>query len=217
MIYINEKMVKDGCFGSWSWDIPKKLVTFTPDWFLSLGYPVPKNLTQNIDYWESLIHPDDKSFVMELLDRHFDNKTFIFHSVYRLLQKSGLYLPNLDVGMVLVRNSSGDPLKMNGVNVDLSKTKFTQKELEDSTNLYNLNKCTPKEVEICELIKKGYNRNDIATCLFISPNTVKTHLSHIYPKFNIESWNQLLSILYKNSLIEIVLPEEKNIEDQIYY
>ena len=119
--------------------------------------------------------------------------------------------------MVLVRNSSGDPLKMNGVNVDLSKTKFTQKELEDSTNLYNLKKCTPKEVEICEYIKKGYNRNDIATCLFISPNTVKTHLSNIYQKFNVDSWNQLLSILYKNSLIEIILPEEKNIEEQIYY
>mgnify|MGYP002039656337 CR=1 FL=1 len=51
---------------------------------------------------------------------------------------------------------------MNGVNVDLSKTKFTQKELEDSTNLYNLKKCTPKEVEICELIKKGFSRAEIA-------------------------------------------------------
>ena len=88
---------------------------------------------------------------------------------------------------------------MNVVNVDLSKTKFTQKELEDSTNLYNLKKCTPKEVEICELIKKGNNRTDIANFLFISPNTVKTHLSHIYQKFNVDSWNQLLSILYKNS------------------
>ena len=112
--------------------IPFKIACdlISPDWFLSLGYDIPKSLAQSIDYWETLIHPEDKSYVMELLDRHFARKTFIFQSVYRLLQKSGLYQPNLDVGMVLVRNSSGDPLKMNGVNVDLSKTKFTQKNLE---------------------------------------------------------------------------------------
>jgi hypothetical protein len=54
MIYVNSEID----FGSW--DIPNKQVTFSPNWLLSLGYPVPNNLNQGIDTWEGLIHPDDK-------------------------------------------------------------------------------------------------------------------------------------------------------------
>ena len=151
MIYVNSDIE----FGSWSWDIPNKQVTFSPNWFLSLGYPVPKNLNQGIDTWEKLIHPDDKNRVNQLLNRHLDNKTFFYQCVNRLKMKSGTYRENLDVGIVIIRNSIGEPLKMTGVDIDLSLTSFSQKELEDNTNQYKINQLTLKEIEVCEFIKKG--------------------------------------------------------------
>jgi DNA-binding CsgD family transcriptional regulator len=202
LIYVNSDIE----FGSWSWDIPNKQVTFSPNWFLSLGYPVPSNLNQGIDTWERLIHPDDKNRVDQLLNRHLDGKTFIYQCVNRLRMKSGLYRENLDCGIVIVRNSIGEPLKMTGVDIDLSKTSFSQKSLEDSTNKYNISQLTPKEIEVCEFIKKGLNDVEISEKLSISPNTVKTHVRNICKKIGVSSRTKLLATLYRNDLVEIVLP-----------
>ena len=202
MIFVNSDIE----FGSWSWNIPNKQVTFSPNWFLSLGYPVPSNLNQGIDTWERLIHPDDKNRVDQLLNRHLDGITFIYQCVNRLRMKSGLYRENLDVGIVIVRNSIGEPLKMTGVDIDLSKTSFSQKHLEDNTNQYNINKLTLKEIEVCEFIKKGLNDIEIAGKLSIRPNTVKTHLRNICKKIGVAGRVKLLAALYKNDLVEIVLP-----------
>ena len=202
MIYVNSDIE----FGSWSWDIPNKQVTFSPNWFISLGYPVPSNLNQGIDTWERLIHPDDKNRVDQLLNRHLDGKTFIYQCVNRLRMKSGLYRENLDVGIVIVRNSIGEPLKMTGVDIDLSKTSFSQQQLEDNTNQYKISQLTLKEIEVCEFIKKGLNDVEISEKLSISPNTVKTHLRNICNKFSISGRIKLLAALYKNDLVEIDLP-----------
>ena len=202
MIYVNSDIE----FGSWSWDISNKQVTFSPNWFISLGYPVPSNLNQGIDTWERLIHPDDKNRVDQLLNRHLDGKTFIYQCVNRLRMKSGLYRENLDVGIVIVRNSIGKPLKMTGVDIDLSKTNFSQKQLEDNTNQYKISQLTPKEIVVCEFIKKGLNDVEISEKLSISPNTVKTHLRNICKKIDVSSRTKLLAALYRNDLVEIVLP-----------
>tara|TARA_Y100001960_G_C13943220_1_gene480092 strand:+ start:182 stop:418 length:237 start_codon:yes stop_codon:yes gene_type:complete len=76
MIFINEGVD----FGSWSWDIPKKMVMFSPNWFKSLGCPIPQNLNQDIATWEKLIHPDDKNLVMKFLNMHYGEQN-IFLSV----------------------------------------------------------------------------------------------------------------------------------------
>ena len=203
MIYVNSEID----FGSWSWDIPNKQVTFSPNWFLSLGYPVPKNLNQGIDTWEKLIHPDDKNRVNQLLNRYLDGKTFIYQCVNRLKMKSGTYRENLDVGIVIIRNSIGAPLKMTGVDIDLSMTSFSQKKLEDNTNQYKINQLTLKEIEVCEFFKKGLNDIEVSEKLSISPNTTKTHLRNICKKIGVSGRVKLLAALYKNDLVEIVLPD----------
>ena len=202
MIYVNDNVE----FGSWSWNIPKKEVTFSPNWFKSLGYPVPKHLNQSIEIWENLVHPDDKDHVMQSVKKHLDGGTFFYQCVNRLLMNSGEFRENLDAGIVIVRNNSGDPLQMIGVDIDLSKTKYCKKDFEDNTNKYNLNKLTKKEIEICEFIKKGYRRSEIGELLGISPNTVKTHEKNIFKKFEVSGRSKLMSALFKNELVEIILP-----------
>ena len=202
VIYVNA----DIDYGTWSWDIPNKQVTFSPNWFSSLGYSVPQNLSQSIETWEKLIHPDDKDHVNQLLTRHLDGKTFIYQCVNRLLMKSGVYRANLDVGIVIIRNSFGEPLRMTGVDIDLSKTKFSQQELENNTNQYKINKLTSKQVEVCELVKKGLNDLELGDALSISPHTVKTHIKNICKKFGETGRVKLLAALYKNDLVEIILP-----------
>lgn len=44
---------------------------------------------------------------------------------------------------------------------------------------------TPREVEILRLAASGIPVDEIAARLFVSPNTVKTHLTHVYAKLGV--------------------------------
>jgi len=43
---------------------------------------------------------------------------------------------------------------------------------------------TPRELEILELIARGFSNREIAEKLFVSENTVKTHSSRLFDKLN---------------------------------
>lgn len=59
---------------------------------------------------------------------------------------------------------------------------------------------TPREIDITELVAKGKNNAEIAEEINISENTVKTHLSNIYKKLNIN---------YRTELINYILSSQK--------
>lgn len=46
---------------------------------------------------------------------------------------------------------------------------------------------TPREHEVLELIAKGVSNGEIAKELYISPKTVRNHITHIFSKLNIDS------------------------------
>ena len=56
-----------------------------------------------------------------------------------------------------------------------------------------------REHEILELISQGRKNKEIATQLFMSEQTVKAHVSHIFKKFNVSSRTQLVSHLMNAS------------------
>ena len=47
-----------------------------------------------------------------------------------------------------------------------------------------------REYEILELLVDGHSNREIADRLFVSPNTVKTHLAHIYEKLGVSRRGQ---------------------------
>ena len=49
---------------------------------------------------------------------------------------------------------------------------------------------TNREIEVLEMLGKGLSNNDIAQRLFISPETVKRHLSTIYSKLDVKNRHQ---------------------------
>ncbi|PIF01612.1 MAG: hypothetical protein CR994_00455 [Maribacter sp.] len=44
-----------------------------------------------------------------------------------------------------------------------------------------------REIDVLRLISKGYNNDEIAEELFVSKNTVKTHIQHIYTKLDVKN------------------------------
>lgn len=71
--------------------------------------------------------------------------------------------------------------------------------LNKTKTFYNL---TERELEIVNLIKEGFSNKDISTKLYLSNNTVKTHVNNIFKKLNVNNRTSLLnkiSLLNKNS------------------
>lgn len=48
-------------------------------------------------------------------------------------------------------------------------------------------KLTVKEIETLEYMKKGYSNKEIAGYLQVTPNTISTHVKHIYSKLSVHS------------------------------
>ena len=64
---------------------------------------------------------------------------------------------------------------------------------------------TGRQIGILQMLIKGLSNKDIASCLFISENTVKFHLKTIYTKLNVSNRTEASNIASKMGLI----PEQK--------
>jgi NarL family two-component system response regulator LiaR len=66
-----------------------------------------------------------------------------------------------------------------------------------------LDELTVREKDVLRLVAKGNNNREIAQELFISEKTVKTHISNILGKLNLEQRTQLVIYALKNRLVDI--------------
>jgi LuxR family transcriptional regulator, positive regulator of biofilm formation len=57
-----------------------------------------------------------------------------------------------------------------------------------------------KESRIIELVAEGYKNKEIASMLFLSEQTIKSHLGRIFKKMNITNRSQLVSLVIKNKI-----------------
>lgn len=62
-----------------------------------------------------------------------------------------------------------------------------------------LDPLTAREEEVLKLILDGKSNREIAEILFISENTVKTHIRNIFSKYDVNSRAKLISTLLKDA------------------
>lgn len=58
------------------------------------------------------------------------------------------------------------------------------------------------EKRVARLICNGYSNDKISNEMYISPNTVRSHLRHIYKKLNINSRHELMNYCQSNNLFQ---------------
>lgn len=63
----------------------------------------------------------------------------------------------------------------------------------DKINAHLVEPITTREMEVINLIYQGKRNSEIASELFISVNTIKSHLLRLYSKFNVNSRTELLA------------------------
>ena len=89
------------------------------------------------------------------------------------------------------------------------KTVVVEKEIIISKNLhFNLNqteldarKISKRELEVLELMAEGLSNQEIASRLFVSLNTIKTHSSNLFEKLEVKRRTQAVEMGKKLQLI----------------
>ena len=76
---------------------------------------------------------------------------------------------------------------------------ITAQQQEDKINHYQLSQC---EVQILGVYAQDYQRKEIGTQLFISENTVKTHLKSLFIKLDVKNRTEAITKAREMGLIE---------------
>ena len=122
--------------GLWDWNIETGHVYFSERWCNMLGYEVSE-VEPNVSSWEELVHPDDLSFVEEVLNMHLENQIPLYQTEHRVKTKTGEWKWILDTGKVTNRDISGKPLRAAGTHIDISERKYIEElvKVEHDLNL----------------------------------------------------------------------------------
>ncbi|MHB1042223.1 MAG: histidine kinase dimerization/phosphoacceptor domain -containing protein [Eubacteriales bacterium] len=116
--------------GLWDWNIKTGEAYFSPRWKSMLGYEEDE-ITNRIEEWKKLVHPDDIGRVMEDIATHLAGLTPYYRNEHRLLHKDGSYRWILVRG-IAVRDDNGEHYRAAGSHTDITERKKVEDQIKAS-------------------------------------------------------------------------------------
>jgi PAS domain S-box-containing protein len=121
--------------GYWDWDMKNNTAYLSPRFKKMFGYE-DHELPNTPESWQSLIFPEDLPGVLDLFERHVKSGGRIpYYNQVRYRHKDGSTIWVICAGRVVEWDEKGDPLRMVGCHVDITKLKNTEQELLESREI----------------------------------------------------------------------------------
>jgi PAS domain S-box-containing protein len=120
----------------WEMDVESGAVTFHENKADMLGFS-PAEFDHYEDF-TALVHPEDHERAMEAMRRHLQGDAEKYDVEYRIRDADGDYRWFHDVGGVTKRNVDGDPLKVTGVVIDITRRKQVEEDLRRKNDQFSL-------------------------------------------------------------------------------
>lgn len=111
--------VSGSSLGLWDWNIATGETFFDSQWKAMLGY-AETEIENNIQSWESLLHPEDKPKVMELLKTYWEGRTDLYEVEFRMLNQAGNWQWIMALGKVVEYDEWGEALRMTGIHQNIN-------------------------------------------------------------------------------------------------
>ncbi|TVQ74590.1 MAG: sensor domain-containing diguanylate cyclase, partial [Chromatiaceae bacterium] len=121
--------------GLWDWDMISGQVYYAPRWARMLGHESAE-LEPVLRSREERIHPDDRMRVHATLNAHLRDETSLFEAEYRMRHRDGHHVWVHDRGQVIERTSSGKPIRLIGIQEDISDRKRVEHSLHEERQLF---------------------------------------------------------------------------------
>ncbi|MBZ9848890.1 EAL domain-containing protein [Mesorhizobium sp. CA14] len=115
--------------GLWDWNLATGDCYYSPTWWRMLGY-AEGELADSSDLWLKLTHPDDRERALASGDRHIAGHTESIETELRLKHRDGHWVWVLDRGGIVERDAEGKPLRLMGVQTDITRQKEAEAALE---------------------------------------------------------------------------------------
>ena len=192
-----------------------------------LGYDIPEILEGGPQVLFQQLHPEDSQ---ELMSHTFKKMMEFYHDIpveerkkircsydYRLKRADGKYLRLLQQTLVVDIDSEGKPLVDIGIvsditeykkenKITLSLSKYDQEigfvtYNEEVVSSNQKDRVSERELQILQLLMKGYSSKKIADQLNISVNTVRNHRQNLLEKTQTKNIAELITFALSNSLI----------------
>jgi|GEM_PF-990049 len=87
------------------------------------------------------------------------------------------------------------------LNITLTENESSVTQNEKTSLFTDFNNLTSREIEVLRFLAMGYTNKMIASKLYISPNTVKTHVSQIITKLGVKSRTEAALVALNSNLI----------------
>jgi DNA-binding NarL/FixJ family response regulator len=97
--------------------------------------------------------------------------------------------------------AAGESLLAPSVTRRLIEAYLSQPDHHTTPAPQGLDELSPRELEVLSLVANGRNNREIADVLYLSPLTVKTHVSRILTKLHARNRVQLVVIAYQAGLV----------------
>ncbi len=117
--------------GIWDYNYKTGEVYRSPRWAEIIGYDI-KEIRNEISEWKDRVHPQDRQYVEEEMQKHFRGEIDSYVTEHRLLCKDGSYKWVLDRGKVIRRAEDGSPIRIVGTKTDITKRKKAEEELKQN-------------------------------------------------------------------------------------
>ncbi|MFB2768361.1 PAS domain-containing protein [Pelatocladus sp. BLCC-F211] len=112
----------------WDWDVLKDYVWWNNNVQILFGY-LPEQIGNNANWWYECIHPDDRQRIFTDIHTAIESKQLAWTNEYRFCRSDGSYAYIFDRGYI-VRDRTGNPIRMIGAMMDISDRKLAQEELQ---------------------------------------------------------------------------------------
>jgi PAS domain S-box-containing protein len=124
--------------GTWEWNIQTGENIFNDRWPEMIGYTLDEISPTTYETWLKIVHPDDLTISLALLEKHFKGELDYYECELRMRHKDGHWVWVIDRGKVTKWSDDGKPLMMYGTHQDITKRKEAEVALQENKEMLSL-------------------------------------------------------------------------------
>ena len=117
--------------GEWEWNVQTGAANLSDRWMNLFGLQRTPE-ADHFDFFRERVHPDDFPAIEAALDDHFSGASSEYRVEYRVKTGDGTYRWSLGCGRVVERDAQSQPVRMQGLNLDIHPAKQAQEELQEA-------------------------------------------------------------------------------------